>query len=92
MKAFIHTKQQRADGTYDSYLTQEVEVKHAPLAWQLQGLQFTATGYGSRIPTEYMVKHEGKWRRVYCIVYSNAGTLYIGKKYTPCLTVSIERD
>ncbi len=37
----------------------------------------SATGYGTRIPTEYMVKWRGKWRRVYAICVSNAGSLYV---------------
>ena len=44
-----------------------------------KGLQYTSSGYGSKIPTQYMVQWEGKWRRVYCKIYSNIGTLYIGK-------------
>ena len=37
------------------------------------------TGYGSKIPTQYKVQLEGckLWRRVYCICYSNSGTLYV---------------
>lgn len=92
MKAYINTKHHRDDGTFDSYLTVSVDVKESPLWWQEQGLQFTASGYGSRIPTRYMVRFNGKWRRVYCICYSNSGTLFIGKKYDPCLTVSIYGD
>jgi hypothetical protein len=44
-----------------------------------------ATGYGKRIPTQYMVRTiDQKWRRVYCICYSNSGTLYVrhGKNLT----------
>ena len=57
----------------------ELEAKDAPLWWQVQGLSYTATGYGKRIPTPNMVKHGGKWRRVYCCIFSNVGTCYIGK-------------
>lgn len=64
-----------------------VEYKENPLWWQTRGLSFTASGYGARIPTRHMVKYNGKWRRVYCIVYSNSGTLFIGKKYNSELTV-----
>ena len=39
---------------------------------------YSATGYGARIPTRYMVKFNGKWRRVYCAIFSNVGTTYIG--------------
>ena len=35
------------------------------------------TGYGSKIPTQYMVFIDAKWRRVYCRIYSNIGTLYV---------------
>jgi hypothetical protein len=43
------------------------------------------TGYGKRIPTQYMVRTiDQKWRRVYCVCYSNVGTLYVqhGKSLT----------
>lgn len=62
-----------------SSYTTSVEVKVSRLWWQDKGLSFTSSGYGKRIPTEYMVKFNGKWRRVYCCIYSNSGTLYIGK-------------
>ncbi len=89
MKAYINTKYKRLDGSFDCFATVEVDVKESPLWWQEKGLQFTARGYGSRIPTRYMVQYMGKWRRVYCIIYSNSGTLFIGKKYDQRLTVSI---
>ena len=47
--------------------------------WQDAGKQYTASGYGAKIPTRYMVKvnKENRWRRVYCIIYSNCGSLYV---------------
>lgn len=39
----------------------------------------SATGYGRRIPTRYMLWYNGSWRRVYCYIFSNIGSLYIGK-------------
>ena len=43
-----------------------------------------ASGYGSKIPTRYMVKYESgrkyeksRWRRVYMMQYGNAGSAYI---------------
>lgn len=39
----------------------------------------TATGYGNKIPSVYMVQWEGRWRRVYVCQYGNVGTAYIGK-------------
>ena len=35
------------------------------------------TGYGDKIPTQYLVFIAKKWRRVYCRQYSNIGTLYV---------------
>lgn len=57
--------------------TQALETKTDLLQWQKQGLSYTATGYGGKIPTQYKVKHDGIWKRVYCAIYSNTGTLYI---------------
>jgi len=62
------------------------------MAHHLAGLTWTASGYGARIPTPYMVLVHGKWRRVYCYVYSNVGTLFIGRKYDGTSIVDIERD
>ena len=46
--------------------------------WQRRGLMYTATGYGKKIPTEYMVQcGDLRWRRVYCHIFSNSGTLYV---------------
>jgi len=44
----------------------------------------SVTGYGARIPTQYKVQIEGntRWLRVYCICYSNAGSLFIDTKST----------
>ena len=79
MKAYINLNAIRADGTVESLDSTPVECKIEPLWWQTQGLSFTATGYGSRIPTQYMVKVMGKWRRVYCRCNSNVGTTFIGR-------------
>ena len=53
------------------------QVQSAPLWWQERGLQYTATGYGSKIPTRYKAFVHGKFRRVYCRVFSNAGTCFV---------------
>jgi hypothetical protein len=77
--AYIQTASIRTDGTKDSFCTISADLKIAPLWWQEKGLQETATGYGKRLTTQYQVRFNGKWRRVYCVQYSNIGTLYIGK-------------
>lgn len=61
------------------FLTLEVEHKISILPWQERGLQETASGYGFQLTSRYMVKHNGKWRRVYICQFSNTGTAYIGK-------------
>ncbi len=57
--------------------TVEVELIEKPLWWQLRGLSFTRSGYGSKIPTPYMVKYLNRFYRVYCCIFSNSGTNYI---------------
>lgn len=48
------------------------------LDWQRQGLQETATGYGYRLTTRYMLETpDGVRRRVYAICYSNCASLYV---------------
>ena len=48
-----------------------------PLEWQRRGLQYTATGYGTKIPTSKVIRwSDGRERRVYCDIYSNAGSCY----------------
>ena len=37
----------------------------------------SATGYGPKLPTRFMVQYGGRWRRVYMAQYGNAGTAYI---------------
>ena len=90
MKAYWKTCAIRPDGTCDSFLTQSVPVKYAPMAHHLAGLTWTASGYGARIPMPYMVQVFGKWRRVYCRIYSNIGTLFIGRKYDGTQIIDIE--
>lgn len=39
----------------------------------------SVSGYGAKLPTPYLVKWEGRWRRVYAACYGNAASHYIGK-------------
>ena len=52
------------------------------LWWQLKGLQQTATGYGGKLTTEYMLAIPGAPRpyRVYAICHSNVASFYILRK------------
>jgi hypothetical protein len=43
-----------------------------------------ASGYGRKIPTSWLLHVSGRWRRVYVVCYSNAGSAYIvvrGERY-----------
>ncbi len=66
-------------GPTGPFQTIQVPIKDAPMWQHEKGRQFTASGYGVKIPSRYMVKWSGKWRRVYICQISNAGTAYIGK-------------
>ena len=79
MSYHIQTYTIRPDGVWGYNPPLDVEHKHAPLWWHEKGLSQTATGYGKRIATATMVRYNGKWRRVYCCIFSNVGTCYIGK-------------
>jgi len=65
--------------TQSWYLKSDMQFpsRENPLAWQKQGLSYTATGYGSKIPTTKEVFILNRWRRVYCMVYGNAGSCYV---------------
>ncbi|AEG53163.1 hypothetical protein [Sinorhizobium meliloti] len=71
--------------------TVSVPVKESPLWFHDKGLQQTASGYGLKLATPYMVKWNGRWRRVYCCQISNAGTCYIGKPGDWLAIVDIHR-
>lgn len=58
----------------------QLETVERLLPWQARGLCYTASGYGAAIPSAYMVRYAGRWRRVYCTVYSNSGTCWIKVK------------
>lgn len=55
------------------YVKCEAKETTTPRAYQ------SASGYGAKVPTPYMVRYDNKWRRVYSCQFGNSGTLYIGK-------------
>jgi hypothetical protein len=61
------------------YALEDLENKIELPPWQRRGLMYTASGYGRKIPTAWMVRLPGslRWRRVYCCIYSNSGTCYV---------------
>ena len=90
MTAYIQTTATRPDGSRDSFASIAVDSKIAPLWWHDKGLSYTASGYGKRIPTRHMVRFNDKWRRVYCCIYSNIGTCYIGQLSDGLIVSQIE--
>ena len=66
--------------TPDRIYIEDHDVMVDYLPWQLQGKTYTATGYGSKIPTSKKIKYNGIWHRIYCAIYSNIGTCYIISK------------
>jgi hypothetical protein len=41
----------------------------------------TASGYGSKLPSSWMLQLDGKrWHRVYIVQWSNAGSAYVVSK------------
>lgn len=89
MEAYLHFGSPFTSEQPSPRLTVSTEVKEDLLWWQKRGLMFTKTGYGKRIPTTYKVKHEGKWKRVYCTIYSNSGVCYVESNRKPIATVDI---
>jgi hypothetical protein len=52
------------------------DLVYAPLDWQKQGLQQTASGYGRKLTNPYKINFEGKEYRLYTTCYSNAGSTW----------------
>lgn len=85
-KAELQIWNKGAQGDYIS-----CQVKESPLAWQERGMQETASGYGLKLTSRFLVLFKGKWRRVYICQMGNAGTAYIGKPGKWEATVDITR-
>lgn len=64
----------------------DAETRRQPLPHHVAGLQYTRSGYGRRIPSEWQVKRGNRWRRIYICQFSNAGTAYIlqGQDWLVC--------
>jgi hypothetical protein len=55
----------------DSQLVTDARVTDVPRSGQ------TASGYGGKVPTRYMLKYAGYWHRVYAMAYGNSASVYI---------------
>ena len=76
--SFLHSDGEQITGAYwklKSGLT--FQTRENLLPWQKRGLMYTASGYGKKIPTSKQIFILGRWRRVYCDIFSNSGTCYV---------------
>lgn len=55
----------------------KLQTKEKPLYHHMHNLSYTASGYGHKIPTRYIVRLYNRWYRVYSMIYGNSGSLYI---------------
>lgn len=69
--AYLHFRA----GDAGPFQTRRVPVRVTPVPRAGQ----TASGYGARLPTRYLVRLDGRWHRVRVACWSNAGTAYIGR-------------
>ena len=86
MNAYLHFGGAATVEPHGPMLTLRVEAKETerPMSGQ------TVYGYGNRLPTSYMVKLHGRWRRVYAACYGNAASFYIGKPGAWLATVALD--
>ena len=67
-----------------AYLDSDYVVINRPLQHHKLGLMYTANGYGSKLPTRYMLSIDGgRYRRVYATCFSNVASYWVvvsGKK------------
>jgi hypothetical protein len=61
------------------YLTKPYETADRPLWFHLRGLSETASGYGRKLRSPRMLRIVGekRWRRIYVVCFSNAGSAYV---------------
>ena len=76
--SFLHSDGERMTGAYWTMKSNVAfEAREKLLPWQEQGLMYTRTGYGKKIPTTRQLFILGRWRRVYCDIFSNSGVCYV---------------
>lgn len=61
-----------------TYLESDYHVIDRPLWHHKLGLTYTATGYGRKLPTRYMLSIDGgRYRRVYATCFSNVASYWV---------------
>lgn len=51
-----------------------------PPKWMERGFQETASGYGKRLNSGWMINFEGRKYRIYVTIYSNSGSSWFKSK------------
>lgn len=87
MRAFLHFGGVFCNMPQGPFQTIETTAIEKPI----NRMRLPVTGYGRRIPSPYMVQHNGRLYRVYVCQFGNSGTAYIGLSAAPIATVDIER-
>ena len=82
MQAYLqHDSYEYRNGNSGCFRTESVECKESLLPHHKLGLNYTATGYGNKLPTRYMVKVDNglskRWYRVYSTCHSNVSSEYV---------------
>ena len=78
----VEVKSSLSNSSYKKINCDKEDLIISQLDWQKRGLQETASGYGSKLTTQYYINFEGFNYRVYCRCFSNSETYYIKtKKY-----------
>ena len=76
--SFLHSDGEQVTGSYWNMKSGlAFPTREKPLPWQERGLMYTHTGYGKKIPTSKQLFILGRWRRVYCDIFSNSGVCYV---------------
>lgn len=65
---------------YKVLLVDKSELINRPLFYHKRNLMQTVTGYGKNLKTEYLIKYNSRFYRVYYCNFSNSGTYYIKTK------------
>lgn len=76
--SFLHSDGEQIRGAYwNMKCGLTFPTREKLLSWQARGLMYTRTGYGKKIPTSKQLYILGRWRRVYCDIFSNSGVCYV---------------
>jgi len=76
----VYTVSSSQYGDYKKIACDKQDLVISELDWQKRGFCETASGYGNKLTTRYMINFEKFNYRVYCRCFSNSGTCYIKTK------------